>query len=47
MEETKPFICEDSEDNKSCASPGRSPSDQTEEIDRTKDPSWTPLQYVS
>ena len=36
MEETKPFICEDSEDNKSCASPGRSPSDQTEEIDRTK-----------
>lgn len=47
MEETKPLICEDSEDNKSCTSPGSSPSDQQEGVDRTEVPNWTPLQYVS
>ena len=47
MEEMKPPICKDNENNKECTSVERSPSDQPEGINESKYPNWTPLQYVS
>jgi hypothetical protein len=47
MEETKPPLCKDNENNKEYASVGRSPSEQPDGIKNSKDLNWTPLQYVS